>query len=181
MVLQGHSHDIWSGTVAVRGDAAKGSGIELCSTNHSARSMENFSPSVLSYQDALSWHLRALKTRKCRFQTIWSHRSLALSTVAMWLPTTRLGAPWILAEMWLLPQKVVGLKPTDPINLSGIYGPVLKGGPTRPRTPLLGFAISKTIFSCNLPESGLELPSLHVQSRCSAFYIAFVLLPEYFT
>jgi len=44
-----------------------------------------------SYQGGLSWHLRTLKTRKRRFQTIWSHRSLALSTVAMWLPTDLTG------------------------------------------------------------------------------------------
>ena len=35
-----------------------------------------FSPSFLGYQDGLSWHLRAWKTRKCCFQTICSHRSL---------------------------------------------------------------------------------------------------------
>ena len=35
-----------------------------------------FSPSFLGYQDGLSWHLCALKTRKPRFQTICSHRSL---------------------------------------------------------------------------------------------------------
>ena len=59
--MQGHSHEIWSGTVAVGGDAGKGSGIELEKKNL---------PSFFSYQDGLSWHLRALKTRKRRLQTI---------------------------------------------------------------------------------------------------------------
>ena len=40
----------------------------------------------LQYQDGLSLHLCALKTRKRRFRTICSRRSLALSTVATWLP-----------------------------------------------------------------------------------------------
>ena len=40
---------------------------------------KNFSPSFLGYQDGLSWHLRAWKTRKCCFQTICSHRSLLFS------------------------------------------------------------------------------------------------------
>ena len=31
---------------------------------------------IFSYQDGLSWHFRTLKTRKRRFQTICSHRSL---------------------------------------------------------------------------------------------------------
>ena len=46
-----------------------------------------------------------------------SHRSLALSTVATWLPTSLPGALpnlWILAEMWLLPWKVVWLKLDQP-------------------------------------------------------------------
>ena len=52
-----------------------------------------------------------LKTRKRCFQTVWSHWSLALST---WLQTGLLGTPRTLAEMRLLPRKVVGLKPDQP-------------------------------------------------------------------
>ena len=74
--------------------------------DYSARSTEkNFSPSFLSYQDGLSWHLRASKTRLCRFHTMYS----SLSTVAGWLPTGLPGAPpnsRILPEMWLLSRKV---------------------------------------------------------------------------
>ena len=33
---------------------------------------KNFSPSFLGYQDGLSWHLRALKTRKPRFQLLFA-------------------------------------------------------------------------------------------------------------
>ena len=38
--LQGHSHELLSGMVAVAGDAAEGSGIEACNTDHSMRSAE---------------------------------------------------------------------------------------------------------------------------------------------
>ena len=34
LTAQGHSHEIWSGTVAVGGDAAKGSSIDVCSVHH---------------------------------------------------------------------------------------------------------------------------------------------------
>ena len=34
LTAQGHSHEIWSGMVAVGGDAAKGSSIDVCSANH---------------------------------------------------------------------------------------------------------------------------------------------------
>jgi len=44
---------------------------------------------IFSYQDGLSWHFHTLKTRKRCFETI---RSLALSTVALWLPTSLTGA-----------------------------------------------------------------------------------------
>ena len=64
------------------GDAAKGSDIEVVGNDYSARSAEKFFAFIFSYQDGLSWHFRTLKTRKRRFQTICSHRSLALSTVA---------------------------------------------------------------------------------------------------
>ena len=51
--------------------------------DHSARSAGNkIFAFIFSYQDELSWHFRTLKTRKRRFQTICSHRSPALSTVA---------------------------------------------------------------------------------------------------
>ena len=66
-------------------------------------------------------HLCALKTRKRCFQTIWSHRSLAVSTVAMRLPTGLLGAPpnlWILAEMWFEMWSSWNLT-----NPTGDYGP----------------------------------------------------------
>jgi len=39
--LQGRSHELLIGTVAVGGDAAKGSGIEARNTDHSMRSVEN--------------------------------------------------------------------------------------------------------------------------------------------
>ena len=34
LTAQGHSHKIWSGTVAVGGDAAKGSSIDVRSADH---------------------------------------------------------------------------------------------------------------------------------------------------
>jgi len=40
---------------------------------------------------------------------------------------------------------------------------------------------NETFSSNDLPERGLELLSLHVQSHVNAFYIALVLLHEYFT
>ena len=81
----------------------------------------------LLYLDGLLWHFHGMlglirKTRKCCFQTIYSHRSLALSTVATWLPTGLLGVPPILAEMWLLPQKVVLL---NWAKRTGGYGPAI--------------------------------------------------------
>jgi len=43
------------------GHTAEGNGIDMHSANQSTQSMEkNFSPSFFSYQDGLSWHLRAL-------------------------------------------------------------------------------------------------------------------------
>jgi len=62
---------------------------------------KNFFAYIFSYQDVLLWHFCTLKTRKRRFQTICSHWSLALLTVAIWLPTDLTGTPpnlWILAE-----------------------------------------------------------------------------------
>ena len=45
----------------VGGQGAEGSGIEVRSGDQSARSAEkSFSSSFFSYQDGLSWHLRAL-------------------------------------------------------------------------------------------------------------------------
>ena len=43
--------------------------------------LEDLKGLIFSYQDGLSWHFHTLRTRKRRFQTIWRHRSLALSTV----------------------------------------------------------------------------------------------------
>ena len=42
------------------GQGAEGSGIEASSGDQSAKRGKNFSPSFFSYQDGLSWHLRAL-------------------------------------------------------------------------------------------------------------------------
>ena len=47
------------------------------------------SPSFSVIRIGLSWYYHTLKTKKRRFQTILRHRSLALSTVVMWLPTRR--------------------------------------------------------------------------------------------
>ena len=41
-IHQGRSHEIWSGLVAVGGDAAKGRGIEACSADYLAQSVEKF-------------------------------------------------------------------------------------------------------------------------------------------
>ena len=46
--------------------SAEGSGTEVCSADQSARSAEIFSPSFLSYQDGLSWHLRPWETSQVR-------------------------------------------------------------------------------------------------------------------
>ena len=57
------------------------------------------------------------------FQTIWSHWSLALSTVTTWLPTSLLGMTpnsRISAEICLLPRKMVGLELPNP---TGDYSP----------------------------------------------------------
>ena len=86
------------------------------------------SPSFFSYQDELLWHLRVLKIRKHCFPPLWSHRSLALSIVAMWLPTGLLGTPpnsWILAEVWYVVALKSGRVETQPTqNPTGDYGPL---------------------------------------------------------
>ena len=61
---------------------------------------------------------------------------------------------------------------------------MLKGGPTCPHTPLLGFAISKTtrdIFMQQLAREVLSSSGCMYNLDASAFYIALVLLHEYFT
>ena len=108
--------------VAEGGDAAKGSGIEVHSSMQSVEKKN--SPSFFSYQNELSWHLRALKTRKHSFQTIWSHLSLALSTVAK---CDLLGAP---LNSWSLTLQKCGccLEKRLSWNLTnptGHYSPVL--------------------------------------------------------
>jgi len=66
-------------------EAARGSDIKGREHDNSARSAgkKKIFTIVFSYQDGLSWHFRTLMTRKRRFQTICSHRYLALSTVAI--------------------------------------------------------------------------------------------------
>jgi len=80
------------------GDAAEGSGIEVCSADDSAQSTEEFfSPSFLSYQDGLSWHLCALKTKK---------RSVAFKLfAAIDLYSVLVTKFENIGKMWLLPQK----------------------------------------------------------------------------
>ena len=54
---------------------------------------KKFSPSFLSCQDGLSWHLRALKTRKCHFQSICSYQPLLCQLwLRAWLPTSLPGS-----------------------------------------------------------------------------------------
>jgi len=60
----------------------------------------------------------------------------------------------------------------------------IKGGPARPRTPLLGFAISKTtrdILMRQFAREVLSSPACMYNLDASAFYIKFVPLHEYFT
>jgi len=93
---------------AVGGDAAEGSGMEACSAGKNFHL--HFWVIRMGSHTFVLWRLGSMH----HFQTIWSHRSLALSNVATWLPTGLLGVPlklWILAEMWLLPWNVIGLKP----------------------------------------------------------------------
>ena len=68
--------------VAVGGDVAEGSGIEVCSGDHSTRSAEKNFTFIFGFSGWALMTPSCLKTRKCCFQTIWSHRSLALSTEA---------------------------------------------------------------------------------------------------
>jgi len=115
MWIQGRSHEIWSGTVAVGG----GSGIEVCSANNSAQSAErNF-----------HLHFWVIRMGSCDTFMLWRLGSIAFKlfeaidlysvncghVTANWSAGCTADLVWnILAEMWLLPWKVVGLKPDQP-------------------------------------------------------------------
>jgi len=172
---QGCSHEIWSGTVAVGGDATEGSDIKARIANHSAQSAEqSFSPSFFSYQDGLSWHLRALKTRKHHFQTIWSHRSLALSTVAMWLPTGLLG---VLPNFMNIGRNVVvasksgrvETRPTWPVTTA-----LPKGGVGTPMIAVLPmFALMHDRVSvCHSPVSATAVVCRYVNWKMAEYIVS---------
>ena len=131
-ICQARSHEIWSSPVALKGVMLPSSGIEACNIDYSTQSTEKkCSPSFLSYQDGLSWHLRASKTRKCCFQTICSHQSLLCQ---LWprgcQPVCRVRR-WI-REYWQKCgchlKKWSGWNRT---NLTGGYGPVCGYGKTQ--------------------------------------------------
>jgi len=113
-ISQGCRHEIWSGTVAVGGNTAKDSGTEVCRADPSVRSAEkNFFHLHFSVIRMGSHH-----TTLWRLGSVTFKLSISSSVNrAVWLPTSLLGAPpnsWILAGMWLLPRKVVQLKPGQP-------------------------------------------------------------------
>ena len=125
-IYQGRSHEIWSGTVAVEGDAAEGGSIEARTANRTAK---YFSFSFLSYQDGLSWHLCALKTRKRHY---YLNPSISSSVYCSHMAANRsagCAAEVVnIDKMWLLPRNWSGWNLT---NRTGGYGPAYIHGEIR--------------------------------------------------
>ena len=95
--VQGRSHEIWSGPVAVGGWRSR-----------------IFSASFLGYQDGLSWHLRALKTRKLRFQLFAAIDLYSVNCGHVTLYRSAGRAADYIGRKMVFALKMVRLKPFQP-------------------------------------------------------------------